>query len=71
MNATGGLRLIVVAATLLCGLTASGCGHMARQAVKDGLFSFVSGSLNSGVISAQFADFVTSFLTSTGGALFR
>ncbi len=71
MSATGGLRLIVVAATLLCGLTASGCGQMARQAVKNGLFSYVSGSLNSGVISAQFADFITSFLTNTGGVIFR
>jgi hypothetical protein len=44
---------------------------MARQAFKDGIFNYVSGSVGSGLISAQFADLVSSIFTTGGGFLFR
>ena len=63
MRTSRGLRLILTGILVLCGLTATGCGQMARQAIKDGLFGYVSGNFASGVVSAQLADFVTSFFT--------
>ena len=71
MNATGRMRMWtgIVLWTLLL-TTAPGCGQMARQAFKEGLFNYVSGSVGSGLISAQLADLVAN-LIATGGTLFR
>lgn len=60
---------VVVLGALL--LTTTGCGQMAREAVKDGIYSFVSGSVDSGLVSTQFADLVSSIFTTGGGFLFR
>jgi hypothetical protein len=71
MKATSRWRAwhVIVLGALL--LTTTGCGQMARQALKDGIFSFVSGSVGSGLISAQFADLVSSIFTTGGGFVFR
>jgi len=61
-------RVIVLGALLL---TTTGCGQMAIQAVKDGIYSFVSGSVDSSLVSTQFADLVSSIFTTGGGFLFR
>jgi hypothetical protein len=60
----------MIAITVTCGLTATGCGEMARQAVKDGLYSYVSGSFSSAQISSQLADLLGNFFTTTGGTTF-
>lgn len=70
MRATRKTSWILIALTGLCGLSAAGCGDMARQAVKDGLYSYVSGSFSSAQVASQFADLLGSFFNTAGGSAF-
>ncbi len=70
MRATRQSRWLLIAITVLCGLTATGCGDMARQAVKDGLYSYVSGTFTSAQVATQFADLLSDFFGNFGGTTF-
>ncbi|HSW44644.1 MAG TPA: hypothetical protein VLM89_03630 [Phycisphaerae bacterium] len=63
------LRMVLTALAISAVLASTGCGQTFRQAAKDGLFGFVSGQLNSSLISAELANFLASVLT-TGGLTF-
>ena len=52
-------------ASLLTGgtLMMSGCGDLVRDSIKDGFFSYLTGSVSSTFDSALFGDFISNILT--------
>jgi len=59
------LRIMLV--VLLAGtlILTTGCGDMAMQSIKEGIYGYVSGSFASGLIADQLADFLAN--VATGG----
>lgn len=64
-------RLQVTLMVLLAGtlILITGCGHMAMQAIKDGISDYVSGGFASGLINEQLADFLGNIVPSGSAAL--
>jgi len=54
--------LLAILKAGLCILTA-GCGDLASQALKTGIYNYIGGSLQDGLISAQLRDFINGLLT--------
>jgi len=53
-------RMQTTLAALLAGILilTTGCGDMAMQAIKEGIYGYVSGSFSSGLIADQLATFL-------------
>ena len=66
-----GLQLLLAVVLTWAALGSVGCGQMARDAIKSGVFAYVtdvSGSFNFGGAFDQLASLVTGTLTGGGGS---
>ena len=71
MNLRVGLRVLLAVVLTWAALGSVGCGQMARDAIKSGIFSYVtdvSGSFNFGGAFDQLTSLVTGSLTGGGGS---
>ncbi len=55
--------LLAILTAGLCMLT-TGCGDLASQALKKGIYNYIGGGLQDGLIAAQLRDFINGLLTS-------
>jgi len=65
-----GLRIVLATALAWAALGSAGCGQMARDAIKSGVFNYVtdvSGTFDFGGTFDQLSALVTSTLTGGGG----